>query len=583
VIALLVITPFFVMGGVAGALLKPLALSYVAALAASLVVALSITPVLALLLFGKTATEPGEAPLLRRLQPRFDALLSRILGAPRPALITAAVVAVAGLSLWPWLGQSLLPTFKERDVLVSLEAAPETSHPEMSRTVTQAVHDLRTIPGVRKVSAHIGRAVVGDQVVNINSGRLWVSLDARADYDRTVAVIRETIKRYPAVTGQVGSYLQETVSKALAGSAKPLVVRVFGPDREVLERLAADVRQTLSRVDGLTDLAVDAPAVKPQIKVKVDLEAVARVGLKPGDVRRQAAMFFSGLEVGKIFEQQKVFDVVVWSAPETRNSVSSLRDLLLETPAGGHVRLGDLAEVTVAPAPAIIKRDNLSNYIDVGANVAGRDVASVVSDVQRQLHQVRFPLEYHTEVLGEYSERQAARNRTLAVAAVAAIAIFLLLQAAFGNWRLATGTFLALPATLLGGVLAAIAGGGVLSLGSLLGFLAVLGIAARQGVLLIRHYQHLEQHEGETFGPGLVLRGTRERLRPILTTAAATALALVPLVYFGGIPGLEIEHPMAVVILGGLVTATLVNLFVVPALYLVFGSSPELETEKVVS
>jgi Cu/Ag efflux pump CusA len=171
----------------------------------------------------------------------------------------------------------------------------------------------------------------------------------------------------------------------------------------------------------------------------------------------------------------------------------------------------------------------------------------------------------------------------VAFAAVAAIAIFLLLQAAFGSWRLATGAFLALPATLLGGMLAALAGGGVLSLGSLLGFLAVLGIAARQGVLLIRHYQHLEQHEGETFGPGLVLRGTRERLRPIVTTAAATALALVPLVYFGGIPGLEIEHPMAVVILGGLVTATLVNLFVVPALYLVFGSSPELQTEKVVS
>jgi CzcA family heavy metal efflux pump len=583
VFALLVVAPIFVMGGAAGGFVKPLALSYVVALAASLVVALVITPVLTLVLFEKTANEPREAPLLRWLQPRFDAVLTRVVGAPRPALITAAVLAVAGLSLWPWLGQSLVPVYKGRDVLISLEAAPGTSHPEMQRIVTQALQDLRTIPGVRKVSAHIGRAVVGDQAVNINSGQLWVSLDARADYDRTAAAVRETIKSYPGITGQVGTYLQETASKALAGSAKPVVVRVFGPDRDVLQRVAQDVKQALSRIDGLANLAVDGQAERPHIKVKVDIEAAARVGLKPGDVRRQAALMFSGLEVGKIFEQQKVFEVVVWSAPESRNSVSSVRELLLETPAGGHVRLGDLAEVNVTPAPAIISRDAVSNYIDVGANVAGRDVASVVRDVERQLHQVRFPLEYHTVVLGDHAERQAERNRMLAIAAVAAIAIFLLLQAVFGSWRLATATFVALPASLLGGVLAALAGGGVLSLGSLVGFLAVLGIAARQGILLIRHYQHLEQHEGETFGPGLVLRGTRERLRPILTTTAAAALALLPLVYFGGIPGLEIEHPMAVVILGGLVTATLVNLFVVPALYLVFGASPKVETEEVVS
>ncbi|HYY87565.1 MAG TPA: efflux RND transporter permease subunit, partial [Chloroflexota bacterium] len=306
------------------------------------------------------------------------------------------------------------------------------------------------------------------------------------------------------------------------------------------------------------------------------------VGLKPGDVRRAASTMFAGLEVGKIFEQQKVFDVVVWSAPETRNSVASLRELVLETPAGGHVRLGDVAQVTVTPTPTVIRRAAISNYLDVTANVHGRDVASTAGEVERQLHYLKFPLEYRAELLGEHAEQQATRNRLIAIAAVAAFAIFLLLQAVFGSWRLASVTFLSLPAALVGGVLAVLAGGGILSLGSLVGFLAVLGIAARQGIVLINHYQHLEQHEGETFGPGLVLRGTRERLRPILTTAAATALALLPLLYFGGIPGLEIEHPMAVVILGGLITATLVNLLMVPALYLVFGSSSKLETERVV-
>jgi CzcA family heavy metal efflux pump len=585
VIALLAVTPLFAMGGVTGAFLKPLALSYALALTVSLAVALTVTPALAYFLLDKAAKEPGEPPLVRRLRPRFDALLERIVAAPRPVLVTAAVLAVAGLSIWPWLGQSLLPVFKERDVLISWDAAPGTSQPEMHRIVTRAVQELRTIPGVRNVSAHIGRAVTGDQVVGINSSRLWASLDPKADYDATVAAIRETVNGYPGIDRNVRTYLQETISKVLTGSIKPVVVRVFGKgqNQEALDRLAEEVRQALSRIDGLVDLQLQRQVDEPIVKVKVNLEAAARVGLKPGDVRRQASTIFSGLEVGKIFEHQKMFEVVVWSPSEARSSVSSIRDLLLETPDGGHVRLGDLAEVTVTPSPAAIPHEAISPYVDVGANVAGRDVASVVRDVERQLQHIKVPLEFRTALLGEYAEQQESRNRILALAAGAAIAIFLLLQATFGSWRLATVTFLALSATLVGGVLAAFASGGVLSLGSLVGFLAILGIAARQGILLILHYQNLEQHEGETFGPGLVLRGTRERLRPILTTAAATAVALLPLVYFGGIPGLEIEHPMAVVMLGGLVTATLVNLFVVPALYLVFGSSPELETEKVVS
>ena len=583
-IALLAVVPIFVMGGVTGALLKPLAFSYALALAASLAVAFTITPALCLFLFDRSALDPREAPLVRWLRPRFDALLAGIVGAPRPAVVTAAALAVAGLSVWPWLGVSLLPTFKERDVLVSWIAPPGTSQPEMQRLLSRAARELRTIPGVRNVSAHAGRAITGDQVVGINSSRLWVSLDATADYDATVATIRQTIDSYPGVDRDVRTYLQETLSQALTGSVKPVVVRVFGKaERGILEGVAEDVRQALSRVDGLVDLQVQTEVDEPLVKVKVDLDKAARVGLKPGDVRRQASTIFSGLEVGKIFEQQKAFDVVVWSAPESRNSLSSIRELLLETPDGGHVRLGDLAEVSIAPSPAVIAHQAISPYIDVGANVRGRDVASVVRDVERQLRQVKFPLEFRTELLGEYAERQSMQNRVLAFAFGAAIGIFLLLQAAFGSWRLASVTFLALPAALVGGVLAVLASGGILSLGSLVGFLAVLGIAARQGILLINHYQHLEQHEGESFGPGLVLRGTRERLRPILTTAAATALALLPLLYSGGIPGLEIEHPMAVVIVGGLVSATLVNLFVVPALYLVFGPSPQLETERVVS
>ncbi len=236
----------------------------------------------------------------------------------------------------------------------------------------------------------------------------------------------------------------------------------------------------------------------------------------------------------------------------------------------------DVAEVSVAPTPTIIRHEANAPYVDVGFNVRGRDLGAVVRDVEAALASVEFPLEYHPEVIGEYAERQAALEPMLGVVVAVVIGILLLLQAAFDNWRLAFLAFLALPAALVGGVLAAGLGGGILSLGSLVGFLTVLGIAVRNGILLINHYQHLEQHEGEAFGPGLVVRGARERLAPILMTALTTALALVPLVIAGNIPGHEIEHPMAIVILGGLITATLLNLFIMPALYLRFGrSSPE--------
>jgi Cu/Ag efflux pump CusA len=251
--------------------------------------------------------------------------------------------------------------------------------------------------------------------------------------------------------------------------------------------------------------------------------------------------------------------------------VTDVADLLIDTPGGGHVRLGDVATVAVKPTPNVVERDNGSRRIDVGANVRGRDLGSVAREVDRGVKAIQFPRGYDATVLGEYQERQAAQRRLLVFALGAAIVILLLLQAAFGSFRLAALSLLTLPMALVGGVLAAYLGGGVVSLGSLVGFFTVMGIAARNGILMINHFQHLERHEGETFGPELVLRGARERLSPILMTALATALAVVPLVLNGNIPGHEIEHPLAIVILGGLFTSTLLNLFVVPSLYLRFA------------
>ncbi len=289
-------------------------------------------------------------------------------------------------------------------------------------------------------------------------------------------------------------------------------------------------------------------------------------------MRRAAATFIASEEAGDIWRNGKNTEVHVWSVPEARYSINSVRQLLMDAPDGRRVPLGELADVKMVPTPNQILRENGSRRIDVGANVAeGVALDDVAAEVQRRLATVDFPAGYHPQLLGEYKEARDAQNRLLLFAGVALLGILFLLATAFNSWRLAFLVLLTLPMALVGGILAAWITGGILSLGSLVGFFTVLGIAARNGILMINHFQHLEREEGEPFGRDLVVRGAKERLSPILMTSLAAGLALVPLVVLGSLPGHEIEHPMAVVIIGGLVTSTLLNLFVTPSLYLRFG------------
>src|SRR5919109_1021435 len=348
-------------------------------------------------------------------------------------------------------------------------------------------------------------------------------------------------------------------------------VRNFGADLKTLRGEADRVKKALTDIEGLDDLHVELVADVPEIEVREDLAAAQRYGLKPGDVRRAAAVLVSSEEVGDIFRGARAYDVHVWSTPETRQSLTDIRNLPIDTPSGDRVRLANVARVRVKPTPNVIHREDTSRRIDIAANVSERSLSEIVSDVRDRLEGVEFKTGYHAELLGEAVEQEGAQNRLLIFGIAAGIGILLLLQAAFGAMRLALMFFLTLPMALVGGVLMVYLTGGTLSLGSYVGFLAVFGIAARNGILLISHYQHLERNEGEAFGPGLVLRGAKERLSPIMMTALATGLALAPLVVAGTIPGHEIEHPMALVIVGGLVTSTFVNLFIVPSLYLRFG------------
>ena len=575
-ISVLAVMPVFFMGGLSGAFFEPLVLAYALAMLASMVVAMTVTPVMSLMLLDRAAIQ-RESPIVGSIRRGYEAILSRIIRVPRVAFAASGVVLAAGIAIWPLLGQSLLPSFKERDFLMHWLTPPGTSHPEMYRVTVLASRELRSIPGVRNFGAHIGRALGGDEPVGIDFTENWVSVDPKVDYNKTLAAIQETVDGYPGIYRDVQTYLRERVKEVLTGASESIVVRIFGPDLYELRRQAAKVRDTLAGIEGLVDLHEEPQRDIPQVEVTVDLAKAGRVGLKPGDVKRAAAIIFSGHEVTDIHRDDKVYDVMVWSTPETRNSLNSVRDLLLDTPNSGRVRLGDIADVRIAPVPNIIKRENASRRMDVHANVRGRDLGSVVNDVQARLANVQYPIGYHAHLLGEAAERQAAQRGLLIATAAAVIGIFFLLQASLRNWRLAAMAFLSLPAALVGGIIAAYAGDRIISLGSLVGFLTVLGLAARNGILLLDHYQYLQRYEGETFGPGLVLRGARERISPILMTALCTALAVLPLAVSGDIPGYEIEHPMAIVILGGIVTSTLLNLFVVPPLYLLLGSKPEPE------
>lgn len=565
--------PIYFLEGLTGSFFRPLALSYTLAVLASMVVALTVTPALALILLSRTELDSQQPPLVRVLQRAYMSVLARVVRAPRRVFLAAGATLLAGFALLPLLGQSMLPEFKERDFLMHWVTQPGTSRPEMVRITKQASAELRSIEGVRNFGAHIGQANNADEVVGINFGENWISVDPAADYDETRDAVQEVVDGYPGLFRDVQTYLKERIREVLTGSSDAIVIRLFGPDLDTLRREADEVLTVIEDIDGIVEEHVDLQVDIPQLEVEVDLAAAARHQIKPGDVRRASATLVAGDEVNDVFRAGKAFDVNVWSTKETRNDPEEVRDLLLDNPAGELVRLGDVADVRMVPTPNIIERDGGSRRIDISANVRGRDLGSVAAEVDDALAAVELPPSYHVEVLGEFAERQQAQNRLLLFAIGAGIAILLLLQASFGSWRLALLILLTLPTALVGGAMAAYLGGRIISLGSLVGFLTVMGIAARNGILLVSHYQHLEREEGEAFGPALALRGAKERLAPILMTTLATGLALVPLVVLGEIPGHEIEHPMAVVILGGLVTSTLVNLFLVPSLYLRLGRS----------
>ena len=492
---------------------------------------------------------------------------------PRAVRLIAGALVVTAASV-PFLGEEFLPNFKEYDFLMHFVEKPGTSIAAMNRVTIRASRELRAIPGVRNFGAHVGRAEVADEVVGPNFTELWISVDPTVDYQATVARVQQAVDGYPGLYRDVLTYLRERIKEVLTGTSASLVVRLYGPDLDVLRAKAQEVAKAMGAVEGVADLKVQTQVLVPQVEVRVRQDAAARLGLTGGAVRDRVETLLRGRKVGEVYEGDRAFDVVVWGAPELRRDVTTLAALPVDVPGGGTVPLGAVADVRLAPTPNEITRENASRRLDVTANVRGRDLGGVARDVERAVRALPFDAGTHPEFLGEYAAQRESGRRLFWLSLLSLAGIYLVLHADFGSARLATLVFGSLPFALIGGVAAAWLTGGVLSLGSLVGFVTVLGIAARNGIMLVSHYRHLEREEGVAFGRALVLRGAEERLAPIVMTALATALALVPLVVWGDQPGHEIEHPMAIVILGGLASSTLLNLFLMPALYLRYGRRP---------
>jgi CzcA family heavy metal efflux pump len=568
VIVVLVFVPVYFMQGLSGAFFRPLAIAYVLAVAASLVVALTVTPALSLLLLPQRAGKTKHGPLSRILKAWYEPVVTHAMRRPRLAGAGFALALGAGVAIFPLLGESFLPDFHETDFLMHWVGRPGTSIEEMDRITARASKELRSIPGVRNFGSHIGRAEVADEVVGPNFAELWISLAEEADYAASVARIQATVDGYPGLYRDVQTYLKERMHEVLTGASGGIVVRIYGTDLAGLRYEAEEVGKALKDVPGVKNLKVEPQVLVPQVEVAVDPSALQRVGLTSGDVRRTMATLLQGTRVGEVYRGDQVVDVVVWGEAQLRSDVTTLGELRIALPAGGDARLRDLASVTIIPAPNVVQRDGASRRIDVTCDARGRDLGAVARDVEHVVRGLAFSPGHHAEILGEYAARSRAQWHLLGLSAFSLIGIALVLYADFRSAKLVGFVMATLPFALVGGVIGVAATGGIVSLGSLVGLVTVLGIASRNGIMLVSHFRHLEGEEGMPFGEALVVRGAVERVVPIVMTALATGLALVPLAISGNRPGNEIEHPMAIVILGGLVTSTVLNLLVVPTLYL---------------
>jgi CzcA family heavy metal efflux pump len=575
-IIVLVFIPLFFLAGLEGRMLAPLGLAYIVALVVSLIVAVTLTPALCAWLLPASATlDHEESAVVRGLKRLYAPSLRWALAHPRVVASLSGLAFVTTLAAVPFLGRSFLPEFNEGTLTLNAVTLPGTSLASSDQLGRRIEETLLAFPEVTSTARRTGRAELDEHAQDVNAAEIDVALDfTKSDRDKEtlLAEMRTALSQIGGVVITIGQPLSHRIDHMLSGTRSAIALKLFGDDLERLRGLAEAVKKIAEATPGAVDVSIEQQIDIPALEVRADREAAARFGLTTGELVEAVEAGLAGAKVGDLLEGQRTVDLMVRYDASVRESLDTLLSTPIDTPAGGRVPLGTVAQLVRTTSPNTIAREGVQRKMVVQANVAGRDLVSVVEDLRARIDaQVTLPEGYFIVYGGQF-ESAAEAARTIAVLSVAVVAgIFLLLVVALGSARNAVMTLINLPLALIGGVAAVAATSAVVSIASLVGFITLFGIATRNGILLVSHFEHLRAHEGADVAEA-VWRGSLERLSPVLMTALCAGLALIPLVLAGEAPGNEIQAPMAVVILGGLLTSTALNLMVVPVLYARFAA-----------
>ena len=573
-IVALVFLPVLTLSGVAGKLFAPLGIAYILAILASLGVALTLTPALAYVLLTKKSLETEDSRLVKALKARYGSLLAGV--EHRFGLIIAviAVLCLAALATLPFLEGSFIPELKEGHYIVHMATTPGTSLPESMRIGRQITVALNKIPGVRLVAQRAGRAteVVDPVGVNISEFEIDLKPGSGREQERILTNIRTTMDSFPGLISSVNSFLTERIDETISGYTAPVIVNVFGNDLDILDSKAREVAQALNAIPGAIGVSVQSPPGTPRLVIRLRQDQLTRYGFRPVDVLEAVQAAYEGVEVAQVYEGNRIYDVSVLLDPVNRQSPADVGKLPLRNEQGVTVPLKQLADIVQSIGRYQIQHSGGQRLQTITAGVSGRAVSEFAKEAQARIaKEIVFPKGTYAVFAGEAQARAQSQRDLLVNAIVAGIGIVLLLFMALQGTRALLLVLANLPFALVGGVVTVLVTGGNLTLGSLIGFVTLFGITLRNSIMLVSHYEHLVNHEDMAWGAETANRGAGERLVPILMTALVTALGLLPLALYSGEPGNEIEGPMAIVILGGLITSTALNLLILPTLALRFG------------
>lgn len=575
----LVFLPLFFLPGISGRMFAPVGTAYLLSLLASLVISLTVTPVLCYYFLPKSIAKGEDTEDYSKftawLKERYGNFLKQTLRFPRIILLAAFHLFALSLLLLPFMGKEFFPPFNESSVQVSLTAPPITSIPESSRTAALAEKRLLTIPEIQKISARIGRAEVTEDADPIYKVELDAELtSSRRTRDEILQEIREKLEDIPGVDLEITQRLFETLNEMLSGVQGQVVIKLFGDDLAVLREKGNEILAQMQQVKGVVDLASEKQVLVPEVRIESNRENAGRYGLSPGSVNDLLELSLQGKTVSQILQGSRTFNLFVGYDAPYRNNLSEIQNALVELPSGQNVPLSTVAEVGISESPNEILHDNGRRRIALHSNVHGRDAGSVVEEIRKRIAQnVSLPSGYFVSYEGQFKEQQKSSHIIYGLTLAVLLGMFIILYSEFGSSSLVLQIMVNLPLAVIGGLIAVFLSGRILSVASLLGFITVFGIVARNGIMMVSHFLHLLRQEGESFTETMILRGAKERLVPILMTALTAALGVLPLALAKGQTGKEILQPLSVVILGGLFSSTFLNVFVTPSLFWLFGKS----------